>query len=81
MGKEDTNMQMGSQCDDVGSTGKAGSMWGNDGEWVLVYLHATWYKTGPVMVCGITEMENYLMGGFVHDRPSGANTAVVLNGQ
>jgi len=42
-------------------------------EWVLLYLHATWYRTGPIMAHGVTEMGNRLTGGLVTDRPSGAN--------
>lgn len=54
-------------------------MWWKDGnwvmkEWVLVYLHAMWYRTGPIMICGVTEVENRLTGGFVTDRTPGANT-------
>lgn len=43
-------------------------------EWVLVHLHAAWYRTGPIVVCGGTDIEKHLTGGFVTDRPSGANT-------
>lgn len=78
VGKEDASMQLGSQCEEHWE--KAGSTWWKDGSWVmaeraLVYLHATWYRTGPIMVRGVTEMiGNDLTGGFVTDRPSGANT-------
>lgn len=77
VGKENTSMQLGSQREGVGE--KAGSMWWKDGswvilEWVLVYLHATWYRTGPIVACGGTDIEKHLTGGFVTDRPCGANT-------
>lgn len=42
-------------------------------QWVLVHLHATWYRTGPIVVCGVSETENHLTDGFGTDRPSGAN--------